>query len=546
MAKLFRPFDAAGNFCKIEAGSGLRSAAVRGAGVTIFAQGTSFFVQIGSVMILARLLTPTDFGVVTMVTTFSLLFYSFGLNGFTEAILQREEVTDSLVSNLFWANFGIGGFLTVAFIALGPLLARFYRDPVVTRVAIGMSLTIVIGSLGWIHLALLGRAMQFRTVSAISVVARTISVIVSIVLAVLGWGYWALVAGQIVVAVATVLGAWWMCRWVPRWPKRREGTASAVKFAVNVYSHYAFSYFTRNTDNLLVGWRFSAQALGFYKKAYDLFVLPESQLTSPISAVVVTTLSRLNRDRIQYQRYFLSGIAVLAFVGMGIGIDITLIGRDIIRFLLGPGWDEAGRIFSLFGPGIGVMLLYNTHGWIHLSSGRPDRWFRWGVIESICTVGLFVAALPWGPSGIALAWTISYFVLLLPGFSYAGAPIDLPLKTVLAAVWKFFLASALAGFGTAGVVRLLHLFATRQGAFGALARASAISLIFVVLYLGTVIALYRGLAPINQTVRLIRDAMPQREKKESASVVAAPVATPLSDVSENMEPESELTRTDNG
>ena len=319
-----------------------------------------------------------------------------------------------------------------------------------------------------------------------------------------------------------------------------------MKFAVNVYSHYAFSYFTRNTDNLLVGWRFSAQALGFYKKAYDLFVLPESQLTSPISAVVVTTLSRLNRDRIQYQRYFLSGIAVLAFVGMGIGIDITLIGRDIIRFLLGPGWDEAGRIFSLFGPGIGVMLLYNTHGWIHLSSGRPDRWFRWGVIESICTVGLFVAALPWGPSGIALAWTISYFVLLLPGFSYAGAPIDLPLKTVLAAVWKFFLASALAGFGTAGVVRLLHLFATRQGAFGALARASAISLIFVVLYLGTVIALYRGLAPINQTVRLIRDAMPQREKKESASVVAAPVATPLSDVPENMEPESELTRTDNG
>ena len=413
MVKPLKPFDATGKFCSIEAGSELRRTAVRGVGVTILAQATSFFIQIGAVMILARLLTPADFGIVTMVTTFSLLFCSFGLNGFTEAILQREEVTHSLVSNIFWANVGISAFLTVAFIAIGPLLAHFYHDSLVAGAARGMSLTILISGLGWTHLALLSRAMEFKTVSAINVAARFISVISTIALAVLGWGYWALVVGQVVVSIVIVIGSWWMCRWTPSLPKRLEGTGSVVKFAINVYSHYAFNYATRNTDNLLVGWRFSAQALGFYKKAYDLFVLPESQLTAPVSAVVVTILSRLKQDRDQYLRSFLSGISVLAFLGMGIGIDITLVGRDVIRFLLGPGWEEAGRIFALFGPGIGVMLLYNTHGWIHLSSGRPDRWFRWGVIESVCTVGLFVVALPWGPAGIALAWTVSYFVLLV-------------------------------------------------------------------------------------------------------------------------------------
>ncbi|MGB2665915.1 MAG: lipopolysaccharide biosynthesis protein [Candidatus Acidiferrum sp.] len=515
MAKPLKPFDAAGKFCSIEAGNGLRRAAVRGAGATIFASGASLFVQLGATVILARLLTPADFGVVTMVTTFSLLFCSFGLNGFTEAILQREEVTELLVSNMFWANVVVSMFLTVTFIAIGPLLARFYHDSLVTRVATGMSLTILIGSFGWTHLALLGRAMQFRTVSAINVSARFISVTTSIVLAVMGWGYWALVVGQVVVSIVTVIGAWWMCGWIPRLPKRVEGTGSVVKFAVNVYSHYAFNYATRNADNLLVGWRFSAQSLGFYKKAYDLFVLPESQLIAPISSVVVTTLSRLNQDRQQYQRYFLSGISVLAFLGMGIGIDITLVGKDVIRFLLGPGWDEAGRIFSLFGPGIGVMLLYSTHGWLHLSSGRPDRWFRWGLIESICTVGLFVVALRWGPAGIALAWTTSYFILLLPAFWYAGTPIDLSVGSVLAAVWKFFAASAAAGCSAALLVHYLKLpVVILPGALGALIKLVAVSLLFFALYLIAVASLHRGLAPIHQTVGLMRDAWPGRGRKE--------------------------------
>src|SRR5271168_3419164 len=106
----------------------------------------NFAVGIGSVVILARLLTPSDFGIVTMVTTFSLLLSSFGLNGFTEAILQREEVTHFLASNLFWINVGCGFLLTLGFAALGPLVARFYHAPPVAHVVVGLSLTILVAS----------------------------------------------------------------------------------------------------------------------------------------------------------------------------------------------------------------------------------------------------------------------------------------------------------------------------------------------------------------------------------------------------------------
>jgi len=504
-----KPFDSNGDFLGLTEGHGLRRAAIQGAGATIAGQAASFAVQIASVVILARLLTPADFGIVTMVTTFSLLFRSFGLNGFTELIMQREKLTHSLASNLFWLNLGIGAILTLAFAGSGPLLALFYHNSAVAQVAKGMSLTIGIGCLGWIHLGLLQRAMHFRTTAIIGFIGQLLLVIVSVVLAMAGWHYWALVWGSVTQVVVTAAAAWLFCRWIPSWPRRTSGTSSAFKFAMNVYSHFAFTYLTSNTDNLLLGWRYGAQPLGFYKKAYDLFVLPQSQLLSPISAVAVSTLSRVVRDREQFQRYFLRTISVLALLGMGIGTDFALVGKDIIRFLLGPGWEEAGRIFSLFGPGIGVMLLYGTHGWIHLSIGRPERWLRWALLEFGCVVSLFALTLRWGPSGVALAWTVSYFLLMFPGFWYAGRPIGLGVGAVLAVIWKFFVASIIAGCATALITNAMPQLAMAFGVAGALLRMVSISLIFFGLYFVGVIALHKGLKPINETVRLLRDLLPQ-------------------------------------
>ena len=520
-----KPFQSDGSFHPVVTGKGLRRTAVRGAGVSIAGSAGGFALQIGSIVVLARLLTPADFGIVTMVTTFSLLLRSFGLAGFTEFLMQREELTVSLASNLFWINAGIGTILTLAFAGSGPLLALFYHSSAVVPVTRGVSLTIGIGCLGYVHTGLLQRAMHFRAVAIISLVGMLLYVIVCIVLAMAGWHYWALVWGSVAQTAVVAAGAWFVCRWIPHRPGRAAGTSSGLKFAMNVYSHFAFSYLTRNTDNLLVGWRFGAGALGFYKRAYDLFVLPETQLLAPLSAVVVSTLSRVNRDREQFQRYFLRTISVLALVGMGIGADFALVGKDIIRFLFGSGWEEAGRIFALFGPGIGVMLLYNTHGWIHLSIGRPERWLRWGLMEFGCTASLFLLGLRWGPSGVAFAWTASYFLLMFPGFWYAGRPIGLGIRPMLAVIWKFFVASGAAGFATILVLRVVPYFAAASGFRGALVRMVSGSLVFFALYLGGVIALHKGLRPLRETAGLFRDFLPEHE-------CASPAAADNTKVSE--------------
>jgi O-antigen/teichoic acid export membrane protein len=504
------PFRPDGSLNSIPTGGELRRTAVRGAGMAIAGQASSFVVQIGSVAILARILTPADFGIVTMVTTFSLLFRSFGQNGFTELVMQCDEMSQPLASNLFWIELGIGTILTLAFASAGPLLALFYHDPAVAAVTEGLSLTIGIGCLGWIHLGLLQRAMHFKITALISLIGQLVLAIVAIVLAKRGWHYWALVWGSVVQTVVILAGAWLTCRWIPSWPSRASGTKSGFKFAMNVYWHYAFSYSTRNTDNLLVGWWFGARELGFYKKAYDLFVLPETQLLAPISAVAVTTLSRVNRDREQFIRYFLRLVSILALIGMGIGADFALVGADLIRFLLGAGWEEAGRIFSLFGPGIGVMLLYNTHGWVHLSIGRPERWLRWALMEFACTASLFLLALRWGPSAIALAWTISYFLLMFPGFWYAGKPIGLGMGPILATIWKFFAASAIAGLAIALIVKTVPVFSAAASGAEALIRMVCVSVAFFALYLVAVVVLHQGTQPLRETVNLCRELLPER------------------------------------
>jgi PST family polysaccharide transporter len=511
------PFDASGSFVSEAGSSQLRGQAVRGAGATVSASGLGLVLQIITTVMLARVLSPEDFGVVTMVTTFSFLLVNVGANGFTEAIIQCEEIDRYTASNLFWLNSGAGMVVAAVFAVSGSLLAGFYRNPLVARVTVVVSAQILIAGASVIHLALLKRAMRFAATSANEVLARAVYSAVAFLLALKGWGYWALVAGLIAHALTVTIGAWWLCRWIPSLPRRTSKTAAMVRFAAKVYGRFCLGYSTQNLDNLLVGWRFNAVALGFYKKAYDLFTLSGSQLTSPLHNVALAALSRLTHDHVRFRRYLASSLGMIAFAGMAMSADLTLVGKDVVRLVLGPKWSESGRIFELFGPGIGVMLLCSTVGWIHLSLGKPGRWLRWSIAELVLTVSLFVAALPWGPAGVAAAWSISYWIIFIPGFWYAGQPIGFGVTSLIAAVWRYSVAALVAGLATAAILRGTPFWYTPSTTSAALWAIIVISTVFGTLYLGTTIALHWGLAPLRQLASLLRELAPSRKDTRPAA-----------------------------
>jgi O-antigen/teichoic acid export membrane protein len=501
-----KPFDSDG-ILRISGGANqLRGVAIRGAGVGLLAESSSYLVQFAGVIVLARLLVPADFGLVAVVTTFSIFLATIVRIGFPEAILQRENMNHDVASNVFWINLGISVLLSLGFALSGPILAKVYADLRISRVAAVASLSIFFTGTSVVHLALLDRSMRFVTQSGIKITSRVVSVTTAVLLALAGWGYWALVGGVIAEPLAASICGWIFCRWVPGLPRRVEGTVPLISFAMHVSAATNVNYWTRNIDNLLVGWRFGPASLGFYKKAYDLFILPVNQFFSTFP-VAITTLSRLARDPVQYRRHFLAGLSALALVGMGAAGALTFVGRDLIRLILGPAWGTAGLIFTFFAPGIGILLIYKAIVMIHLSIGTPSRYLRWTIIELVVTGALFVLALPWGPTGVAVAWSASFWILFIPAFRYAGKPIQLEVTAVVRSTWRYFAASLLAGCGCAFLIRHTPFLAELPNWTGALVRLLTTSAAFFTLYVVAVILLHRGCEPLRQFVGLLREAI---------------------------------------
>jgi O-antigen/teichoic acid export membrane protein len=500
----------------------IKKRAVKGSGATVISSAVSFLVQLVGTIVLARLLTPEDYGLVAMVTTFSLLLQNFGFNGFTEAIIQREEINHNIINTLFWINGGMSFALTLLFVALSPLVARFYREPRLTLISAAIAVSIISSGVSTIHVALLNRNMRFYVLSFIGVITKLICMIVTIFLAWIGLKYWALVVNTIALPLITAAGAWLVCRWRPSRPSRGTDVKPMVKYALHTYGKFTLGYCSRNLDNLLVGKYLGFQLLGYYKKAYDLFALSAGSLIAPLSNVALAALSRFSSDYGQFRRHFLNAISRIAFVSIALSLVLTVAAKDIILLMLGPKWGQSAEIFIFFGPGVGLMLIYYTHGWLHLSLGRPDRWFRWGILEFIVTASFIVVGLFFGPKGVAAAWSLSFFVLTGPGLWYAGRPVDLKISSLFSTIGRYFAAALGAGLLSWFILFSWSLTANIFGRFAIFFRVVVASSLCLSLYVLLTILFFRSFKPIKQFFSLAKEMLP-------GSMPPSPVAKTIED-----------------
>ncbi len=438
-----RPYEA--HFDTSHLQSGLKKRAIRGAGFSITAQMSDYAIQTIGTIVLARLLIPADFGLITMVAAFSLLIQNFGLNGFTEVVIQRKDITHQEMSKLFWLNFAIMLACTLAFIALSPLIAWFYKEPQLKTISVVMSLTILFGGLTTCHLALLNRSMKFHVLLIIQSSASLLSTGIAIVAAVKGIGYWALVLRRVTWPLMTALFAWLLCRWRPALPERKTNITPMVVFGLRTYGNFLMDYFRKNLDKILIGKVYGKSSLGFYDRAYHFSQILPNQLTTALSNVGFAALSRLRDDTKTYLDSFGKSLSLLAFVAFPGSVILTLIGKDIIVLLLGTPWTRAGEIFAAFGPAVGLVVIYNTNNWLHVSLGRADRLLKWSIVAFIASVAAYIVGMMFGPLGVAVAYSALFYVLFIPALWYAGRPIKIPVSYYLSILWKYWTAAFIAG-----------------------------------------------------------------------------------------------------
>ncbi|MFO7732373.1 MAG: oligosaccharide flippase family protein [Candidatus Aminicenantes bacterium] len=268
----------------IEAGD-LKGHSLRSGAITLTEQALGQVLHMASVMILARLLTPEDYGIVAMVTAVSGFVNLFRDLGLGSATVRNPEITRGQISSLFWINAGLGLLITFIIAALGPALAWFYKKPQLTLIAVIISLSSVLSSLGTQHLALLNRQMRFGTLAMIRLSANLTGFLAALAVALSGGGYWALVAQAVVLAFWTTAGSWIASGFRPDRPRRRTGIRPMLRFGTSVAGFEIVNYFHRHTDNILIGRFWGAVQLGLYSKAYALLFLPMTSLRLPLARV---------------------------------------------------------------------------------------------------------------------------------------------------------------------------------------------------------------------------------------------------------------------
>ena len=271
----------------------LKDRTISSAFVTTISQSVQFVITLGSTMVLARLLTPHDFGLVAMVMTVTGFLRIFKDAGLSTATVQQHEITHGQVSNLFWINVALSGAMTLIVAAAAPLIAWFYREPRLVGITLLLSITFLLTGLTVQHLALLNRQMRFRKIALIQVGSLLVGSILGIIMAWLKYGYWSLVGTQLGVATSALLLVWSMSGWRPQLPSRHSHVWPLLTFGANVSASNFLYTVARGTDNLLIGRYYGPGSVGLYSRASALLHAPLGQFLIPIESVFLPVLSRL-------------------------------------------------------------------------------------------------------------------------------------------------------------------------------------------------------------------------------------------------------------
>ena len=390
----------------------LKSRSVRGGVVTLAAQGAQFTIQTVATVVLARILSPSDFGIVAMVMVVTVLGMAFADLGLSEATIQRKEITHDQVTSLFWINAAIGSGLTIITAALAPVLAWFYNEPRVIAITLVSSVTFLMGGLRVQADALLRRQMRYGYLAFKDVAAVAIAVPIAITIASRGGGYWALVALPLTINFMQLVMSWMMVRWRPGLPRRNSNVGSLVAFGRDVAASYFIFTLNRSADNALIGWYWGAAPLGLYSRAYNLLMLPIRQLSAPMASVAVPAFSRIHNDPERYARYYLATTNLMMWIIAPLFGFLFVAARPVVIFVLGGKWEEAAPVFQMLSiSGPGQVLLESTI-WILVSRGLSGRLLKLLLYATPFILGSFVFGLPFGIKSVALSYALVILTIL--------------------------------------------------------------------------------------------------------------------------------------
>lgn len=434
---------------------GLGRRAARGAAVTGLGQAVRMVVQVASVAVLARLLSPDDYGLMAMVVVVvgvGEILRDFGLS---HAAVQARELTRAQQETLFWVNAAIGVVLGTALWFGAPLVADLYGAPELVDIARWLALTFVLNGCATQYRADLLRRLRFGAVAVVETLAPVVALGAAVGLALGGAGYHALVAQSLTHSGTLLVAFGVAARWLPRLPRRGTPVRGLLGFGSRLAVTQLVSYASNNVDTVVIGLRLGATPLGLYNRAFHLLMTPLAQVRAPATTVATPVLARLQDDERRFGEVVRRGQLVLGYT-LVLGLGVVVAAPDaVVDVLLGAEWAEAAPLLRLLALAGAFQTLSYVGYWVYLARGLGSDLLRYTLLTSAIKVACVLVGSHWGLVGVAAGYAIAPGLAWPLSLWWLSRVTPLPTRALVAGASRILACTSLAGGGAALVAAAL-------------------------------------------------------------------------------------------
>ncbi|MCE2881075.1 MAG: lipopolysaccharide biosynthesis protein [Planctomycetaceae bacterium] len=417
----------------------------RGAATMLAARFASALAGLGATAVLARFISPEEYGLVAMVLAAMALARAFEEVGLGDAMVQRTEVTGAQMSSLFWLNTLSGALLALVFALGAPLLATILGEADLAPFARALAPLFLLSALGAQHRAWLRRHLSFRALALAASGSVLVGALAGIVAAFAGLGPWALVVQQLAAATTLLAATWAASGLRPSRPALAEGLRPLLAYGVSHTGTQLVTAASRNIDTILLGRVAGPAIAGVYDRAFRTMALPATQLNQPVASAVVPALARLQNDPEGYRRLYRGAIECAASIAFPAAVFTFAAAPAIVGTLLGAQWSDAAPILRALAP-CGLMMSLNAGtAWAYQSLGHTRRQLQWTILGSSVAIVAIVCGLPWGALGVAIGLSAARVAMRPFGVLYCFRGTFLSSRDLIEPSWRPACAAVVAG-----------------------------------------------------------------------------------------------------
>ena len=401
--------------------------------------------RIVSLVIFAKILTPDDFGIFSILMIFVSFLIMFVDMGTAAALIHIKRPTQKLLSSIFFFNIFIGIFLFLLLVLFSGIIADFFEKPILENLLILIAINFIVMSFGVVQKARFEKNLDVKYLTLSESFAIFIGIVVAIISAYYGYGVYSLVVQTLITSFVTVGLIWFISSWKPSFYFSFSEIQKIWKYTANLSAFNFVNYFSRNADNILIGKFLNTSALGVYSLAYNIMLYPLQNISRVLIRILFPAFSHIQDDNVKFKRAYLKVIFFIALISFPIMVGLMATAELFVEVVFGDKWKSLAILLIILAPVGMIKSIGETNGSIYMAKGNTDLLLKIGIFSTIITIVFFIFGIFYGVEGVAVSFLLSNTLLFYPIFKISWRQIDLGVAEGVKSILPILIISIIMG-----------------------------------------------------------------------------------------------------